>query len=489
MRRSCSGPRAASATPRDFLGDSFLVISGDALTDIDLTAMREFHESHDGIATLATKRVARHEPVRRRDHRRRRPHPGLPGEAGPRRGALRPRQLRHLHVPRRDLRLLPGAGDEQGGRRGGPGRLRRLGDGRLSRPCSRPTFPSTRTRSTPTGTTSATSRSCGRATSTRWAARSTSIPALRRWPRACARRAPSTEPRSGAGADRRGGRARRGREDRGPGDRRRRLPDRRGGLHPGLDPARRRRGARRAGSWSAASRRACARFDGRLTFGAPRAHELPTTIGRWMPCRPSSRTWCRRSARPVGGAVATGRSSALAAPGAWLPSRRSPESGPSGVDRAWSSAPHEGVARDLVVALKFRRLLPVADLMAERIEWLAPAELLGGTIVPVPTSPLRSLVRGFDPAARDRRRAGGADRAAAAPSAVAKRRAAARWAGGAASGSATRRRIRSAEQVPPQRHPRRRRADHRGDHGRLRQGSARARGAVRVAAVTFSRRL
>ena len=41
----------------DFLGDDFLIISGDALTDIDLTAMREFHESHDGIATLATKRV------------------------------------------------------------------------------------------------------------------------------------------------------------------------------------------------------------------------------------------------------------------------------------------------------------------------------------------------------------------------------------------------------------------------------------------------
>jgi mannose-1-phosphate guanylyltransferase len=41
-----------------FLGDSFVVISGDALTDIDLGAMREFHESHEGIATLATKRVA-----------------------------------------------------------------------------------------------------------------------------------------------------------------------------------------------------------------------------------------------------------------------------------------------------------------------------------------------------------------------------------------------------------------------------------------------
>ena len=42
----------------DFLGDSFLVVAGDALTDIDLGAMREFHESHDGLATLATKRVA-----------------------------------------------------------------------------------------------------------------------------------------------------------------------------------------------------------------------------------------------------------------------------------------------------------------------------------------------------------------------------------------------------------------------------------------------
>ncbi|MFM9149368.1 MAG: NDP-sugar synthase, partial [Solirubrobacterales bacterium] len=41
----------------DFLGDQFLVISGDALTDVDLSAMREFHDSHDGIATLAALRV------------------------------------------------------------------------------------------------------------------------------------------------------------------------------------------------------------------------------------------------------------------------------------------------------------------------------------------------------------------------------------------------------------------------------------------------
>jgi predicted amidophosphoribosyltransferase len=74
-------------------------------------------------------------------------------------------------------------------------------------------------------------------------------------------------------------------------------------------------------------------------------------------------------------------------------------SGPAGLDRVWSSAAHEGVARDLVASLKFRQLLAVAELIAERIEWLAPASLLSGTIVPVPTARLRTLARGFDPAA------------------------------------------------------------------------------------------
>lgn len=73
--------------------------------------------------------------------------------------------------------------------------------------------------------------------------------------------------------------------------------------------------------------------------------------------------------------------------------------GPPGIDRAWSTAPHEGVARDLVTALKFRRVLPVAELIADRILWLAPTSLLSGTIVPVPTAPLRAAMRGFDPAA------------------------------------------------------------------------------------------
>jgi predicted amidophosphoribosyltransferase len=72
--------------------------------------------------------------------------------------------------------------------------------------------------------------------------------------------------------------------------------------------------------------------------------------------------------------------------------------GPPGLDRVWSSAPHEGVARNLVTALKFRRLLPIAGLMAERIHWLAPAHLLSGAIVPVPPAPARLRRRGFDPA-------------------------------------------------------------------------------------------
>ena len=54
------------------------------------------------------------------------------------------------------------------------------------------------------------------------------------------------------------------------------------------------------------------------------------------------------------------------------------------------------MARDLVSALKFRHLLPVATAMAARVEWLAPATLLSGAIVPVPSSRLRSLGRGFE---------------------------------------------------------------------------------------------
>jgi predicted amidophosphoribosyltransferase len=107
---------------------------------------------------------------------------------------------------------------------------------------------------------------------------------------------------------------------------------------------------------------------------------------------PSLCAACARSCRP-GAAVCTrcGRRLAAADPLSGA--------GPPGIDRCWSSAPYEEVARDLVGALKFRRLLPVTGLIADRIVWLAPSELLSGTIVPVPTARLRSFVRGFDPAA------------------------------------------------------------------------------------------
>ena len=122
---------------------------------------------------------------------------------------------------------------------------------------------------------------------------------------------------------------------------------------------------------------------------------LCTACGR--PCQGAE----RRSARRCDRLLAAARPLRSARPG-----RAS--------SAAWSSAPHEGVARDLVSALKFRRLLPVAALMAERIHGLAPGWALSGEIVPVPTARLRSAARGFDPAAGDRRGVGRAQWPAAA---------------------------------------------------------------------------
>jgi predicted amidophosphoribosyltransferase len=68
------------------------------------------------------------------------------------------------------------------------------------------------------------------------------------------------------------------------------------------------------------------------------------------------------------------------------------------IDAVWAAAAHEGVARELVAALKFRRLLPVAALIAAQIVARTPGELLSGTVVPVPAAPSRRLRRGFDPA-------------------------------------------------------------------------------------------
>ena len=123
--------------------------------------------------------------------------------------------------------------------------------------------------------------------------------------------------------------------------------------------------------------------------------------------------------------------------------------GPPGLDRAWSSAPHEGVARDLVAALKFRRLLPVAELMADRIQWLA-ARLTcsSGAIVPVPPAPSRLRRRGFDPAGELAAALAEQARLAAGDAAWRGAAAAARSAGAAPSGSAGHR-----KSTPPRRRP------------------------------------
>ena len=72
---------------------------------------------------------------------------------------------------------------------------------------------------------------------------------------------------------------------------------------------------------------------------------------------------------------------------------------PPGLSDAWAAAPHEGVARDLIAALKFRRLLPAADVAAKLIASRIPSELLfEGELVPVPPAPLRRAWRGYDPA-------------------------------------------------------------------------------------------
>jgi ComF family protein len=67
-----------------------------------------------------------------------------------------------------------------------------------------------------------------------------------------------------------------------------------------------------------------------------------------------------------------------------------------GLGRAWAATPYSGAARGLVAALKFRRLLSLADRAAEAMS--AGFEGVEGALVPVPAAPLRLRMRGFDPA-------------------------------------------------------------------------------------------
>jgi len=72
------------------------------------------------------------------------------------------------------------------------------------------------------------------------------------------------------------------------------------------------------------------------------------------------------------------------------------------VEREWAPVAHEGPARALVHALKFRGALRLADLMAAQIAAGAPAGLLEApaALVPVPTHPTRVRRRGYNHAER-----------------------------------------------------------------------------------------
>ena len=81
------------ALDEGILEDRLIVANGDVLTDIDLTAQLAWHEERGARATLALVRGGRHEQLRRRAHRRRRPRGGLPREERGR-GAHEPDQRR-----------------------------------------------------------------------------------------------------------------------------------------------------------------------------------------------------------------------------------------------------------------------------------------------------------------------------------------------------------------------------------------------------------
>jgi ComF family protein len=65
---------------------------------------------------------------------------------------------------------------------------------------------------------------------------------------------------------------------------------------------------------------------------------------------------------------------------------------------AWSAFAYEGIAREVVSALKARGLLVLAAFMAREVSTRAPAGLLSGTLVPVPAHALRRRRHGFNQA-------------------------------------------------------------------------------------------
>lgn len=72
---------------------------------------------------------------------------------------------------------------------------------------------------------------------------------------------------------------------------------------------------------------------------------------------------------------------------------------PEGIDRIASCAEHEGVARDLLAAFKFRQMNELAGLIAGFMADIATADGTDTLAVGVPPALLRTWLRGFDPVA------------------------------------------------------------------------------------------
>ncbi|MCO5316026.1 MAG: hypothetical protein M9938_07680 [Solirubrobacterales bacterium] len=95
---------------------------------------------------------------------------------------------------------------------------------------------------------------------------------------------------------------------------------------------------------------------------------------------------------------------------------------PPGVSTVVSCAPHEGVARRLLVAYKFEGVIALEDLIGGYMADLAGPTGPGLSVVPVPASPLRTRLRGFDPVVRLAERiAGSLDGAILEPNLVVRR--------------------------------------------------------------------
>ena len=99
-----SGRQGRSATPRDLLTERFLVLSGDVVTDIDLSRIIDFHVEHEALATIGLTPVDRPARVRHRDHARGRLDRPVPREADVGPGLQRHDQHGHLRPRARDLR-------------------------------------------------------------------------------------------------------------------------------------------------------------------------------------------------------------------------------------------------------------------------------------------------------------------------------------------------------------------------------------------------